>query len=83
MIKSESYFYPDRGAEAFSTGCPCCGKEVKNYQPETDKFEEHWVFRCGCILIQDNKDKPLYVEEECPDAMRFHMENLTYRTPES
>lgn len=67
-------FYPNRGELAWPDGCPCCGEQVREFEPETDEMYTLWVFFCGCeIVLEEGK---IWVNDDCPDAMSQHLEGL-------
>lgn len=75
-----THFYPARGADAWPSGCPCCGEAVSEFEPETEDCNALWTFSCGCEIVLD-EGQPM-IDEDCPDAMRQHLEGLIMHTPD-
>lgn len=70
-------FYPDRGKDAWPHGCPCCGEAVDTFYPDDENTYPTWVFKCGADITDVGHPEPLEINDECPEAMRLWIEELT------
>ena len=80
-MKRDANFYPERAELAWPDGCPCCGEVLSEFEPENEEQYPLWAFACGCEIVLE--DGNVWVNDDCPDAMRQHLEGLVIHTSEA